>query len=83
MPSRLKFILFTIGVGVAAASSITSFYFLYLSLLGTQSIVYEPNPVLATIEIVFLVLAAATCVVASEIYYRYLEMKKSLSEKDT
>jgi len=79
MATRLKFILFSIGVGVAAASSITSLYFLYASLLGSQSIVYEPNPVLAAIEITFLVLAVATCVVASEIYYRYLEMKKSSS----
>ena len=82
MASRLKFILFSIGVGVAAASSITSLCFLYSSLLGTQSIVYEPNPVLAAIEIVFLALAAATCVSASEIYYKYLEMKKPLSEKN-
>lgn len=81
MTSRAKFILFSIGVGVAASSSATSLYFLYLSLLGHQSIVYEPNPILALIETAFLVLAIATCVVASEIYYKYLEMKKSLSVK--
>lgn len=73
-----KFILFSIGVGVAAASSITSLYFLYRSLLGNQSTVYEPNPILALIEIALLILATATCLVASEIYYEYLQIKRSI-----
>lgn len=79
MEDHAKFILFSTGVGVAAASSITSLYFLYQSLLGTQSTVYEPNPILAIIEIALLILAAATCLVASEIYYKYLQMKKSMN----
>lgn len=72
-----RFVLFSIGVGVAAASSLMSLYFLYVSLLGKQSIVYESNPILALIEIIFLVIAVATCLSASEIYYKYLKMKRS------
>lgn len=78
MADRAKFILFAVGLAVAVGSSITSFYFLYSSVLGTQNLVYEPNPVLAMVEMVFLVLAIGTCIVASEVYYRYLEIKKSI-----
>ncbi len=78
MADRAKFILFAVGLAVAASSSITSFYFLYSSVLGKQSIVYESNLVLAVVEMVFLVLAIGTCLVASEVYYRYLEIKKSI-----
>ena len=78
MADKAKFILFSIGLAVAIGSSITSLYLLYSSLLGQQNIVYEPNSALALIEITFLVLAIGTCVVASEVYYRYLEIKKSI-----
>lgn len=73
-----RFVLFSIGVGVAAASSVISLYILYLSLLGKQSIVYESNPLLALIEMIFLVLAVGTCLVASEIYYKYLKITGSI-----
>ena len=78
MADKAKFILFAVGLAVAVGSSITSFYLLYTSILGKQNIVYEPNPVLAMVEMVFLVLAIGTCIVASEVYYRYLEIKKSI-----
>ena len=78
MTDKAKFILFAVGLAVAVGSSITSFYFLYSSVLGQQNLVYEPNPVLAMVEMVFLVLAIGTCIVASEVYYRYLEIKKSI-----
>ncbi len=78
MADKAKFILFAVGLAVAVGSSITSFYFLYSSVLGKQNLVYEPNPVLAMVEMVFLVLAIGTCIVASEVYYRYLEIKKSI-----
>lgn len=78
MADKAKFILFAVGLAVAVGSSITSFYFLYSSLLGKQNLVYEPNSVLAMVEMVFLVLAIGTCIVASEVYYRYLEIKKSI-----
>lgn len=78
MADRAKFILFSVGLAVATASSITSFYFLYSSVLGKQNIVYEPSPALAFIEMMFLVLAIGTCIAASEVYYRYLEIKKSI-----
>jgi hypothetical protein len=78
MADRAKFILFSIGLAAAVGSAITSFYFLYSSVLGKPNLVYEPNPALALIEMIFLVLAIGTCIVASEVYYRYLEIKKSL-----
>lgn len=78
MADKAKFILFSIGLAAAVGSSITSFYFLYSSVLGKQNLVYEPSPALALIEMVFLVLAIGTCIAASEVYYRYLEIKKSI-----
>lgn len=78
MADRAKFVLFSIGLAAAVASSITSFYLLYSSVLGKQNLVYEPNPALALIEMTFLALAIGTCIVASEVYYRYLEIKKSI-----
>jgi len=78
MADKAKFVLFSIGLAAAVGSSITSFYFLYSSVLGKQNLVYEPNSVLALMEMVFLVLAIGTCLVASEVYYRYLEIKRSI-----
>ena len=78
MADGARFILFSVGLAVALGSSITSFYFLYSSLLGKQNIVYEASPALAFVEMVFLVLAIGTCVAASEVYYRYLEIKKAI-----
>lgn len=78
LADRARFMLFSIGLAVAVASSFTSFYFLYSSLFGQQSLVYEPNPVLALVEMVFLVLAIGTCVAASEVYYRYLRLQASV-----
>jgi len=77
LADRIRFVLFSIGLAVAVASSVASFYFLYSSVLGRQSLVYEPSPVLALVEMVFLVLAIGTCVAASEVYYRYLKLRES------
>jgi len=70
---NIKFMLFSIGLGTAMSSSIISIYLLYTSMLGKPSIVYEPNPLLALIEIILLILAIGTCVTAAEIYYKYLK----------
>lgn len=78
LTDRIRFVLFSIGLAVAAASSVTSFFFLYSSVIGRQSLVYEPSPVLALVEMVFLVLAIGTCVAASEVYYRYLKLRESV-----
>lgn len=78
MENRAKFILFSVGLAIAVGSSATSFYFLYSSVLGQQNVVYEPNSALAFVEMVLLVLAIGTCLAASEVYYRYLEIKKSV-----
>ncbi len=79
MADGARFILFSVGLAVAIGSSVTSFYFLYSSLLGKQNIVYEPSPALAFAEMMLLVLAIGTCIAASEVYYRYLEIKKAVS----
>lgn len=79
MVDKVRFILFSIGLAVAAASSASSFLILYTSVLGQKSLVYESNSALALMEMVFLALAIGTCIVASEVYYRYLEIKKSVS----
>ena len=76
--NHVKFALFVVGLAVAVGSSITSFYFLYSSVLGKSNLVYEPNPVLAFVEMLFLILAIGTCIVASEVYYRYLELKSMM-----
>ena len=81
MPVRVEFILFSIGLGTAVASSVICMWFLYISLLGGQSLVYEPNPILALVEMMLLVFGVGTCLVASEVYYRYLEMRKSRRKK--
>ena len=78
---KAKFVLFILGLASAVASSLTSSYFLYSSMLGKQTVVYECNILLAFVEMVFLVLAVGTCIVASEIYYEYLELKGSKLEK--
>jgi len=78
MADGARFILFSVGLAVALGSSITSFYFLYSSLLGKPNIVYEPSPALAFVEMMLLILAIGTCIAASEVYYRYLEIKKAL-----
>jgi hypothetical protein len=77
MKSKMKFALFAIGLGAAISSSVTSFYFLYLSLLGKHVLVYESNYLLALVEMLLLILAIGTCVVASEVYYRYLKIREN------
>lgn len=79
MAERARFFLFSIGLAVAVGSSVTSFYFLYSSLLGKQNVVYESSPVLAFVEMMLLVLAIGTCIASSEVYYRYLEIKKVIN----
>ena len=78
MGDGARFFLFSVGLAAALGSSITSFYFLYSSLLGKPNIVYEASPALAFVEMMLLVLAIGTCVAASEVYYRYLEIKKAI-----
>ena len=69
-----RFVLFAIGLSTAAAASVVTIYLLCLSLLQGGCFVYEHNLAVAVIEIVFLTLATATCLIASEVYYRYLKL---------
>lgn len=80
MKSKIQFTLFVIGLATAISSSVTSFYFLYSSLLGRQVLVYESNHLMALVEMLLLILAIGTCVVASEVYYRYLKVRENVAE---
>lgn len=80
MTKKWKFVLFSIGLGTAIGSAITSIIILSMSMLGGKSVVYEPNILVAFVETIFLILSVGTCVTASEVYYDYLEMK-TLSDK--
>jgi hypothetical protein len=81
MTKKLKFILFSLGLGTAIGSAITSIIMLYISMLGGKSIVYEPNFAIAFVETLFLILSVGTCVTASEVYYEYLQMKTPTERK--
>ena len=76
----LRFIVFSFGMGAAIASSLVSIYILTGSLVGRISIVYEPNAILAVMEIILLTFSVGTCIVAAEIYQRYQKMS-SVKEK--
>lgn len=81
MNTKMKFILFCLGLATAIGSAVTSIIMLYISMLGGRSMVYEPNILIAVVETVFLLLSVGTCVTASEVYYEYLEMKNRLRQK--
>lgn len=75
MADKVKFILFSVGLATAIGSAITSMIILYISMCGGISIVHEPNSILAFAEIICLTLSVGTCAAASEVYYKYLEIK--------
>jgi len=81
MTKRMKYILFCLGIATAIGSAVTSIVMLYISMLGGKSIVYEPNFVIAFMETIFLIISVGTCVIASEVYYEYLEMKSRPRQK--
>ena len=76
----IKFIVFSLGMSTAIASSIISILVLMLSITGRTSIVYEQNPLLAFTEILLLIFSVGTCLVATEIFQRYQKMN-SFREK--
>jgi hypothetical protein len=76
----LRFIVFSLGMGAAIASSLVSIYILASSIMGGSSIVYEQNVILAITEILLLAFAIGTCIVATEIYQRY-QKAASFEEK--
>jgi hypothetical protein len=73
--------LFSLGLGTAVGSAVTSMIILYISMLGGRSVVYEPNFAVALVETIFLILSVGTCVTASEVYYEYLEMKSRPTQR--
>ena len=73
--NKIKYALFCIGVGVAAACSLILLFVLLLNLNGRNVILYEANSGLALFEMAILILSVATCFASSEIYYEYLQSK--------
>jgi len=73
--NNLKFILFCTGISVAMASSLIFLFILCLNLNGIETLTFEHNPLIAMVEMWLLIMAVATCAVASEIYYKYLQIK--------
>jgi len=69
---KFKFLLFSFGMAFSIASICASILILILNIFGFPSIIYEPNIILAIIEIIMLIIAAATCFLATEIYHEYL-----------
>jgi len=69
---KVKFLLFSFGMASSIASVCASILILTLNIFGFYSIIYEPNLILAIIEVIMLIIAAATCFLATEIYYEYL-----------
>jgi len=79
----IKFIVFSLGMSAAIASSIISILVLMLSITGRTSIVYEQNPLLAFTEILLLIFSVATCIISTEIYQKYQEKNNSQKTKTT
>jgi len=71
---NVKFIMFSLGMGAAMASSLISIYILLLSITGKMSLLYESNPLLAVGEILLLIFSVATCIVATEVFQKYQRM---------
>jgi len=69
---KFKFLLFSFGMAFSIASVCVTILILITNIFGFYSVIYEPNIALAIFEIVMLVIAAATCLLATEIYYEYL-----------
>lgn len=79
----VKFILFSLGMGAAIASSLISIFILLVSITGRTSIIHEQNPFLAFSEILLLIFSVATCIVATEIFQKYQKtgsLENKLSE---
>lgn len=75
---KVSFILFIIGMAIAVGSLLTNFFLLYHSLYNQSTIVFESNPFIALIEMTLILLAVGTCVVATEIYHKYLKFEAML-----
>ena len=72
MKVQLKFIVFCIGLGTAITSSLLMMLILCMNMFNTPLLLFESNKILSLFEIGLLILAIASCFVASEIYYQYL-----------
>jgi hypothetical protein len=73
--NNLRFIFFCIGISVAMSSSLIFLFILCLNLNGIETLTFEHDPLIAMVEMWLLIMAVATCAVASEIYYKYLQIK--------
>ena len=71
----LRYALFCVGLAVALVSSLILFGTLYTNSLGKPVLFYESNVTLLLLEMAGLALAVGNCIVAAEIYWRYLALK--------
>lgn len=69
---KIKFLIFSFGMAFSVASVCATMLILILNIFGFYSVIYEPNIALAIFEIIMLIIAAATCLLATEVYYEYL-----------
>jgi hypothetical protein len=72
---KLRFAVFCTGIGAAMSSTLVILFILCLNLNGVRLLQYEANPIIATLEVLLLIMATATCFAASEIYCKYLKLK--------
>ena len=78
----LRYALFCVGLAVALASSLILFGTLYTNSLGKTVVFYESNVILVLVEMAGLALAVAICLVAAEIYWKYLRLKETIYTED-
>ena len=78
----LRYALFCVGLAVALVSSLVMFGTLYVNSLGREVVFYESNVTLVLLEMAGLALAAANCLAAAEIYWRYLRLKRMVYTED-
>lgn len=77
-----RYALFCVGLAFALVSSLILFGTLYVNTLGKTVVFYESNVTLVLLEMAGLALAAADCLVAAEIYWRYLRLKDMVYTED-
>ena len=76
-----RYALFCVGLAVALASSVILFGMLYTNSLGKPVLIYESNVTLILLEMACLALAVGSCIVAGEIYWRYLQQKDMIYQE--
>jgi len=72
----IRFVFFCIGIATAIAASTVLLFILCLNFSQIRVVTFESNPLIASLEIMLLINGIATCIAASEIYYRHVMPKR-------